>query len=76
MYVYQKDFLSDRQLERRRRRHLNAAVGPVMPESCQDLRQIGHSLNGFYTIKSTNELRSVFCDFDNSSGNKAMINLN
>jgi len=38
------------------------------PESCEDLKALGHSLNGFYSVRSNNALHSVFCDFSKSTG--------
>lgn len=34
-----------------------------MPTSCQDLSQLGHALNGFYTVKGPNGILTVYCDF-------------
>ena len=36
------------------------------PESCRDLWRIGHTLNGFYTIRGDKHVELVHCDF--SSG--------
>jgi len=45
-----------------------AAVGP---SSCQDLRMIGHSLDGFYTIRSNaTVMKTIYCDFYGKIGNK------
>jgi hypothetical protein len=33
------------------------------PTSCEDLLLIGHTLNGFYSIKGTKMIESVYCDF-------------
>ena len=40
----------------------------VLPESCADLLQIGHSLNGFYSVKGQKEMLNVFCDFSKFPG--------
>ena len=32
------------------------------PSSCSDLKMIGHSLNGFYSIVGSAMIESVFCD--------------
>ena len=42
--------------------------GGRMPETCTDLQQLGHSNNGFYTVKSTSNanttrLITVYCIF-------------
>jgi hypothetical protein len=34
-----------------------------MPESCADLRKIGHRLSGLYSIKKSDGIHSVYCDF-------------
>jgi hypothetical protein len=33
------------------------------PTSCEDLLLIGHTLNGFYSVKGTKMIESVYCDF-------------
>ncbi len=37
------------------------------PTGCRDLYQLGHNLNGFYTVRglgtSSNDLETVYCDF-------------
>jgi len=47
--------------------------GPVAvgPSSCQDLRMIGHSLDGFYTIRfNANVMKTIYCDFYGKITNK------
>ena len=34
-----------------------------LPSSCGDLKMIGHTLNGFYSIVGSVMMESVFCDF-------------
>ncbi len=34
-----------------------------LPSSCGDLKMIGHTLNGFYSIVGSAMIESVFCDF-------------
>ena len=34
-----------------------------LPSSCSDLKMIGHTLNGFYSIAGSTMMESVFCDF-------------
>ena len=34
-----------------------------LPSSCGDLKMIGHTLNGFYSIMGTTMMESVYCDF-------------
>jgi hypothetical protein len=35
-----------------------------LPSSCVDLKMIGHTLNGFYSIVGSAMLESVYCDFN------------
>ena len=45
----------------------------LIPSNCNDLKQIGHSLNGFYTDKNPHvdkrnkKMRLIFCDFSSAS---------
>lgn len=53
--------------------HQDVAVRLVdgKPESCGDLRSIGHSLSGFYDVQQGFDLVTVFCNFSlpsNDSG--------
>jgi hypothetical protein len=34
-----------------------------LPSSCSDLKTIGHTLNGFYSIMGSAMMESVYCDF-------------
>ena len=34
-----------------------------LPSSCADLKVIGHTLNGFYSIAGSAMMESVYCDF-------------
>jgi hypothetical protein len=34
-----------------------------LPSSCGDLKLIGHTLNGFYSIVGATMMESVYCDF-------------
>ena len=34
-----------------------------LPSSCSDLKLIGHTLNGFYSIAGSAMMESVYCDF-------------
>jgi hypothetical protein len=34
-----------------------------LPSSCDDLKIIGHTLNGFYSIAGSAMIESVYCDF-------------
>jgi hypothetical protein len=38
------------------------------PTSCEDLWLIGHTLNGFYSIKGEKMIESVYCDFTQLPG--------
>ncbi len=35
-----------------------------LPSSCGDLKMIGHTLNGFYSIAGSTMIESVYCDFN------------
>jgi hypothetical protein len=35
-----------------------------LPSSCGDLKMIGHSLNGFYSVMGSAMMESVYCDFN------------
>jgi hypothetical protein len=35
-----------------------------LPSSCDDLKMIGHTLNGFYSIVGSAMMESVYCDFN------------
>ncbi|EFX82574.1 hypothetical protein DAPPUDRAFT_101175 [Daphnia pulex] len=34
-----------------------------LPSSCEDLKSIGHTLNGFYFVVGSAKMESVYCDF-------------
>jgi hypothetical protein len=34
-----------------------------LPSSCEDLKLIGHTLNGFYFVMGPVKMESVYCDF-------------
>ncbi|XP_057373185.1 uncharacterized protein LOC130694057 isoform X2 [Daphnia carinata] len=36
----------------------------AMPRSCEDLRQMGHTLNGIYSVRGDKQIETVFCQFD------------
>jgi hypothetical protein len=38
-----------------------------LPSSCDDLKMIGHTLNGFYSIVGLAMMESVYCDFSKLS---------
>ena len=40
-----------------------------MPSSCQELRCLGHELNGLYFVKGANKkkIESIYCNFDRSA---------
>lgn len=41
-----------------------------MPESCADLRLMGHIRNGFYSVMGKKHLESVYCDFTYQGSNE------
>lgn len=47
-----------------------------MPESCDDLWQRGHTLNGFYLVKATNGMFGIYCDFDKMPGDQGIQRIN
>ena len=50
----------------------------IMPTNCDQLRSLGHRLNGFYTVKSPSNdkrLNTVYCDFTNQQQSIAMLQL-
>lgn len=38
-----------------------------MPTSCEDLSEIGHTLNGLYSVMGMKSVESVYCDFSNAT---------
>nr|CAH0109045.1 unnamed protein product [Daphnia galeata] len=34
-----------------------------MPSSCSDLQRMGHKLSGFFSVKGSQKLEMVYCDF-------------
>jgi len=49
----------------------NVKIG--MPTSCKDLQLLGHKLNGFYSVKSSQpnekgtKMETIYCDFQSDS---------
>jgi hypothetical protein len=43
-----------------------------MVSGCKDLKQLGQSISGFYTVKSSsnNKLITVYCDFSKENQSK------
>ncbi len=46
----------------------NPEVSPVvattgMPKSCEDLKNMGHTLNGLYLVMGTEHVQNVYCNF-------------
>jgi hypothetical protein len=41
----------------------SAAAINGLPSSCGDLKMIGHTLNGFYSVIGSTMMESVYCDF-------------
>ena len=42
-----------------------------LPSSCGDLKMIGHTLNGLYSVKGEKMIESVYCDFTQLPGNES-----
>ncbi|XP_046456155.1 uncharacterized protein LOC124203525 [Daphnia pulex] len=40
----------------------------IMPTSCEDLRRMGQKINGFFLVKGSKKMETVYCDFY-SNGN-------
>jgi hypothetical protein len=34
-----------------------------MPTSCEDLNRMGHEINGFFLIKGSKKMETVYCDY-------------
>ncbi|EFX69010.1 C1q and tumor necrosis factor-related protein 5 [Daphnia pulex] len=34
-----------------------------MPTSCTDLQRMGHKLSGFFSVKGSNKMEMIYCDF-------------
>jgi len=49
--------------------HLEDVNNNIIPASCQDLKLIGHTLNGFYSVRgigpNNNQIETIFCKFFN-----------
>jgi hypothetical protein len=43
--------------------NLSAVSINGLPSSCGDLKMIGHTLNGFYSVMGLAKMESVYCDF-------------
>ena len=43
------------------------------PTSCEDLWLIGHTLNGFYSIKGEKMIESVYCDYTKLPGDTSKL---
>jgi hypothetical protein len=74
--VEQQDSLLTSLLREKNERTLAAATDSVpisnnqsavaingLPSSCEDLKSIGHTLNGFYSVMGSAMMESVYCDF-------------
>ena len=62
----QDSFLSDLLRESAPMRSNQSAVASIngLPSSCSDLKMIGHTLNGLYSIARSAMIESVYCDFN------------
>ncbi len=41
----------------------SAVAIPGLPSSCADLKMIGHTLSGFYSVLGSAKMESLYCDF-------------
>ena len=51
----------------------------IVPQSCRDLASLGHTLNGFYQVKSARnpkKMATLMCDFNNNDGTQSKIKMN
>jgi hypothetical protein len=68
-------------LSREKNERTAAAIDPVsiinnpsavaingLPSSCADLKIIGHTLNGIYSVMGSAKMESVYCDFTKLPG--------
>ena len=46
-----------------------------MPNSCSDLQRMGHKLSGFFSVKGSNKLEMVYCDFNPNENGKRNIHM-
>ena len=76
--IAQQDSLLFDLLQEKNERTAEAAANPSavaingLPSSCDDLKIIGHTLNGFYSVVGSSMMESVYCDFSklpSDSGN-------
>ena len=52
--------------EKKERMKTNSAISQSavgLPSSCGDLKMIGHTLNGFYSVMGLAMMEFVYCDF-------------
>jgi hypothetical protein len=66
--ISQQDSLLFDLLQEKNERTAAAANGSAvaingLPSSCDDLKLIGHTLNGFYSVVGSAMMESVYCDF-------------
>jgi hypothetical protein len=43
-----------------------------MPTSCEELKKIGHTLNGVYSVIKKKRVQTVYCDFTTPLTGKQM----
>jgi hypothetical protein len=71
--IAQQDSLLFDLIKEKNERTAAAAANPSavaingLPSSCDDLKIIGHTLNGFYSIAGSTMIESVYCDFSKLS---------
>lgn len=47
-----------------------------MPRSCSDLKSIGHTLNGLYSVLGTKQVETLHCDFSKLPREMGMNSIN
>ncbi len=49
----------------------------VTPTSCEDLQRMGHKLSGFYSVKGSKKMETVYCEFyPNQNGTVTSFSFN
>jgi hypothetical protein len=53
------------------------AVLTITPTSCEDLQRMGHKLSGFYSVKGSKKMETVYCEFyPNQNGTVTCFSFN
>jgi hypothetical protein len=52
------------------------AVLTITPTSCEDLQRMGHKLSGFYSVKGSKKMETVYCEFYPNQNGTACFSFN